>query len=67
MYFDERNKETPFKRDVKVHWLVGESGSGKTGITLDLLEKYGEDGFYVVSDYQNPFDGYAGEPIIVLD
>lgn len=67
MYFDKRNKETPFKRDVKVHWLVGDSGSGKTGITLDLLKEYGEDGFFIVSDYQNPFDGYAGERIIVLD
>lgn len=67
MYFDKRNKETPFKRDVKVHWLVGDSGSGKTGITLDLLKEYGEDSFFIVSDYQNPFDGYAGERIIILD
>ena len=67
MYFDKRNQETPFKRDVKVHWLVGDSGSGKTGITLDLLKEYGEDSFFIVSDYQNPFDGYAGERIIILD
>ena len=67
MYFDKRNQETPFKRDVKVHWLVGDSGSGKTGITLDLLKEYGEDSFFIISDYQNPFDGYAGERIIILD
>lgn len=67
MYFDKRNQETPFKRDVKVHWLVGDSGSGKTGITLDLLKEYGENSFFIVSDYQNPFDGYAGERIIILD
>ena len=67
MYFDKRNQETPFKRDVKVHWLIGDSGSGKTGITLDLLKEYGEDSFFIVSDYQNPFDGYAGERIIILD
>lgn len=67
MYFDKRDRETPFKREVNVHWLVGESGSGKTGITLDLVKQYGEERVYLVSDYQNPFDGYAGEPIIILD
>lgn len=67
MSFDKRSQETPFKRDVNVHWYVGASGSGKTGVTLDLIKQYGEDNVYLVSDYQNPFDGYAGEKIIVLD
>ncbi len=67
MYFDKRDRETPFKRDVRVHWLYGRSGSGKTGIMYELIEKYGEGNIYLVSDYQNPFDGYSGEPIIILD
>lgn len=67
MYFDKRKQETPFKREIKVHWLVGESGSGKTGVIFELVEKYGEENIYLVSDYQNPFDGYAGEPVIILD
>ena len=67
MYFDKRKQETPFKRTVNVHWLIGESGSGKTGVVFDLIEKYGEDNVYIVSDYQNPFDGYAGETVILLD
>lgn len=67
MYFDKRIQETPFKRDVNVHWLVGESGSGKTGVIFELIEKYGEENVYLVSDYQNPFDGYAGEQVIIMD
>ncbi len=67
MYFDKRSLETPFKRNVAVHWLYGESGSGKTGIIFELVAKHGEGNVYLVSDYQNPFDGYAGEPIIILD
>lgn len=67
MYFDKRNLETPFKRDVKVHWCFGASGSGKTGITLDLVKELGENQIYLVSDYKNGFDTYAGEPILILD
>ncbi len=67
MYFDKRAQETPFKRNVAVHWLFGESGSGKTGIIFDLIARHGEGNVYLVSDYQNPFDNYAGEPIVILD
>lgn len=67
MYFDKRKQDTPFKRYVGVHWCLGESGSGKTGISLDLVEKYGEDNVYIVSDYKHGFDNYAGEPILILD
>lgn len=67
MFFDKRAQETPFKRTVNVHWLYGLSGSGKTGIIFELIAKHGEGNVYIVSDYQNPFDGYAGEPIIILD
>lgn len=67
MYFDKRNLETPFKRDVKVHWCFGASGSGKTGITLDMVKELGENQVYLVSDYKNGFDTYAGEPILILD
>lgn len=67
MFFDKRKQETPFKRTVNVHWFFGDSGSGKTGIIFELIAKYGEGNVYLVSDYQNPFDGYAGEPIIILD
>ena len=67
MYFDKRKLETPFKREVMVHWCMGDSGSGKTGITLDLVEKEGEDNLYLVSDYQHGFDNYSGEPYLILD
>ena len=67
LYFDKRVNETPLKRNVNVQWIVGETNSGKTGTIFGLAEKYGENSIYIVSDYQNPFDGYAGEPIVILD
>lgn len=67
MYFDKRKQETPLKRSVGVHWVFGGSGSGKTGTVFQLAEQYGEDNIFIVSDYQAPFDGYAGEKIIVMD
>ncbi len=67
MYFDKRKQETPLKRPVGVHWVFGGSGSGKTGTVFQLAEQYGEDDIFIVSDYQAPFDGYAGEKIVVMD
>lgn len=67
-YFEKRNKETPFYRDVKVYWHVGESGSGKSYVATQLAETVGEDGFYFVTDYDNGgLDRYNGEPILFLD
>lgn len=67
MYFDKRFQETPLKRKVDVHWVIGGSGSGKTGTIFQLAEEYGADNIFLVSDYKAPFDGYAGEKIIVMD
>lgn len=50
-------------RDVKVEYWHGPTGVGKTRA---LWERYGTDA-YTVSDYRHPFDGYAGQSVLVLD
>lgn len=67
MYFDMRKQETPLKRHVRVHWIFGDSGSGKTGTLFSLEEEYGADNIFIVSDYLAPFDGYAGQPVLLMD
>lgn len=67
-YYEKRNRETPFLRDINVIWHVGESGSGKSYTAKILSETVGEDGFYFVTDYDGGgLDRYNGEPILFLD
>lgn len=67
-YFEKRNQETPFLREITVIWHVGRSGSGKTYSIVDLVNQHGEDFVYLVSDYQTGgLDKYNGEPILFLD
>lgn len=67
-YFDKRKKETPIKRDVKVHFLVGESGSGKSYTYVTLCQEQGEENIYFLSDYDGGgFDSYFGEEFLFAD
>lgn len=67
-YFDKRKKETPLKREVKVHYLVGESGSGKSYTYVTLCEEHGEEAVYLFSDYEGGgFDAYQGQAILFID
>lgn len=67
-YFDKRKREMPFRKEITVFWHVGESGSGKTFTADKLLQEYGEDAVYFVSDYTSgAMDMYNGEKILFLD
>lgn len=67
-FFAKRAALTPFMRDVYVEWHCGESGSGKTHFIMDLIEAYGEDEVYFLTDYDNGgMDKYNGEHILFLD
>lgn len=67
-YFDKRYRETPFLRDINTIWHVGASASGKTYSVMKLIEQYGEENIYFVSDYDNGnLDKYNGEPYLFLD
>lgn len=67
-YFQKRAAETPFMRDVYVEWHCGESGSGKTYFIQNLIETYGEEEVYFVTDYESGgMDKYNGQKILFLD
>lgn len=67
-FFQKRAANTPIKRDVYVEWHCGESGSGKTNVLLGLVEAYGENEVYYVTDYEfGGMDFYEGQKVLFLD
>ena len=52
------------RHDLKVIYLSGSAGVGKTRYIYDT---YDISDIYRVSDYNNPFDNYKGQKILVLD
>lgn len=61
-----RNKENKSKRrlDLSVTYIYGAPGTGKTRYVMDT---YGDDKVYRITDYKHPFDEYEGEDIILFD
>lgn len=61
-----RDRETWGKkfREMEVHYLHGGTRTGKTSA---LYETYGYDDLYRVPNWRNPFDGYRGQDILLLD
>lgn len=51
-------------RDVDVTYIHGETATGKTRY---VMEKYGYSNVFKVTNYKNPFDGYAGQDVILFD
>ncbi len=51
-------------REVKVTYIFGETGTGKTRY---VMERYGYDKVFRVTDYKHPFDSYNGEDVICFD
>ena len=51
-------------RAMEVIYLWGKTGAGKTRY---VMEQQGYAAVYRVTEYKHPFDGYAGQEIIVLD
>lgn len=51
-------------RDLTVTYIWGDSRAGKTRY---VLEKYGYDKVYKISNYEHPFDNYKGESVILFD
>jgi len=52
------------RRQLEVYYIWGRTGVGKTSSVMD---KYGDENVYRVTNYKNPFDGYDGEDVIVFD
>lgn len=51
-------------RQLEVTYIWGPTGTGKT---RSVMEQYSYSGVYRVTDYVHPFDGYAGEDVLLLD
>lgn len=51
-------------RMLRVEYLWGKTGVGKT---RGIMERHGYDAVYRVTNYAHPFDGYAGEDVILFD
>lgn len=58
----DRSRHTK-PRQMEVIWLYGPPGTGKTSLAVEM----GGTSYYRVTDYQNPFDAYSGEEVLVLD
>lgn len=59
----EEQYRTTF-RELHVVYISGKTGVGKT---RSVMEKYGYDKVFRVTNYQHPFDSYAGQPVILFD
>jgi hypothetical protein len=62
MILEEKYKKT--FRELTVTYVHGETGRGKT---RDILEKYGYEKVYRITDYNHPFDKYNGQDVIMFD
>lgn len=51
-------------RDLEVTYVWGMTGTGKT---RGIMEQYGYDKVYRVTDYTHPFDGYNAEDVVVFE
>lgn len=51
-------------RDLEVSYIFGKTGAGKT---RGIMERYGYENVYRVTDYDHPFDSYAGQDVIVFE
>lgn len=52
------------RTDLEVCYVFGKTGTGKSRTILDT---YGDENVYRVTDYIHPFDSYACEPVIVFE
>lgn len=62
MYLNEFYSKN--NRDLKVVYLGGSSGAGKTSY---VYRNFDVSQIHRVTDYDNPFDSYTGQKILVLD
>ena len=51
-------------RQLYVAYIWGKTGVGKT---RGVMEKYGYENVYRVTNYDHPFDGYRGQEVILFD
>lgn len=62
-YYSDKYKSKR-RLNLIVHYITGETGMGKS---RDILDEFGDENVYRITDYQHPFDGYQLEPVIVFE
>lgn len=50
--------------NLKVHYITGKTGTGKS---RDILDEFGDENVYRVTEYKHPFDSYQCEPVLVFE
>lgn len=51
-------------RDLHTVYIYGDTGAGKT---RSVMEKYGYENVFRVTDYEHPFDSYKGQDVLVFE
>lgn len=51
-------------RNLQVEYWYGKTGSGKTS---GILDRYGFENVYRVTDMKNPWDGYRGQDVVLFE
>ncbi len=51
-------------RDLTVTYLFGKTGSGKT---RSIMDKFGYENVFRVTNYQHPFDTYGGQDVVIFE
>lgn len=62
MYRDK--KFSHMWRELEVTYIFGRTGSGKT---RGVMDKYGYENCYRVTDYKHPFDTYDGQDVLIFE
>ena len=60
-------KEEKYKntfRDLEVTYIYGKTGTGKT---RGVVDSFGYENVYRITDYLHPFDGYKGEDVVIFE
>lgn len=52
------------RRDVTCTYIWGDTGTGKT---RSVMDKYGYENVFRVTDYTHPFDNYKGQDVVVFE
>lgn len=50
--------------NMEIIYCYGETGTGKT---RSVLDEYGDDCVYRITDYSHPWDGYNCQPVVLFD
>lgn len=52
------------RNNIKVNYITGKTGTGKS---RGILDEYGDENVFRVTESQHPFDSYQNEPVIVFE